>query len=528
MKIKHFFSINIILIGIIIISLFSCRKDYFQNINAVDASGEWGMPLLNSNIYVEDILRFFGSHEIDEDESTGMLKFSLFIDSTQLIRPTELLSLFSHLYSNSFTFPAPSGNLIPPVNEFQVVFHSSIITEDNFIIEEGIIKSGTLTVDIASNIDQSNYTIVITSPHIFNHNNQSLEVRFTPTHLSQSIDLSDNKIIISDANNPNTISFVTTIYIENYIPTSIDEYSVETQFSFNAVLFRYLKGKMNPKHYPVRFSKPVSIFSNNITGNFKLLNPKYNVRIANSVGASCKFIADSVGFIGTGFYSPVLNSGTELFCGPSAGSGHYEITENSGVGNELLFSEVVKDFLFQGDAIVNPLGLSAGSIFIDEHAELYVSSKVEVNVESKFNYISYRDTMNFTPQEISFLDIIEEATVRLSLTNGIPMSGTLQLYFYDSEKDLIIDTLLVSPQLFREAIVGGPPNYYVTTQTTMPPKYISMSGERYKKIMEADKIIVETKLFSNNPEEIIRIYSNQKINFGLSVKVKYNTNSLEL
>ncbi len=528
MKIKSLFSIQLIL-GLFILFFFSsCRKDYFDNINSIEASGTWGLPLINSEVYIEDILRFFADAEVQEDAASGMLQFSLFMDSTQLIRPIEILSITSRSYDNSFSFPAPSDGYTPPVNEFEVTFEGELLIDNNFIIEEGIIKSGQLTIDINTDIDQPTYMITITSPHILNENDQSFYIRFEPSQLSRTIDLAGQKIILTNPNNPNKISFTTIVYFDSYVSSPLPQYTVNTQFTLQSLFFSFLKGKMNPKVYPVRFENPMSFFSGNLDGNFTFLNPKYYVRVGNSIGAATKFITDSVGFIGENFYSELLNSGTELNCAASSGNGYYEISEFNGIGNEMPITKSVEKFLFEGDAIINPSGMGAGSIFIDEKASLFVTSNVEVMLESKFDFVEYKDTLDLQLENNDYISVVDEATLRLVIRNGIPLAGKVQVYFYDSERDEVIDVLLSSTQLFQPAVVGGAPDYRVISETIMPPKFITMSGSRYEKIIKADKIILSFRLFSPNAQDIIRIYQDQKLNISLGAKVKYNTNSLSL
>jgi len=528
MKKFWLFTVKITIFSLVILSFVSCRKDYFNNINSVEASGEWGVPLLNSDIYIGDVLSSFAAMDIEEDASSGMLKFSLFMDSTQLIRPTEMLQINNHVYSNSFSFPAPSGDFIPPVNEFQMTFQSDLLDQDNFEIEEGIVKSGTITITINTDIDQSNYSIHISSPNIFDAQNAPFEVVFTPTTLTQTIDLTGFKFVIGPADLENTISYTTTVYITDIVSSPLSQYVVQTDFESNSVLFKSLKGKMDPKSYPVRFTNPISFFSDNLSGNFTLLNPKYSVKVGNSVGAACRFIADSVGFRGPGFYSTILNPGTQINCDASTGNGYYEITVNEGTGNELVFSNQVKEFLFDGNAIINPLGMSAGTITIDDQAAVYVTSRIEVGLESKFDYVEYMDTIDFQMDDVKYNQVIEEAVLRLAIVNGIPLSGEAQLYFYDSQQNIIIDTLMPSPQIFRAATSAGAPDYQVISPTTSVPKLITITGTQFTEILKADKIIVRCKLYSENPNNIIRIYQNQKMSIRLGAKIKYNTNSVEL
>ena len=137
----------------------------------------------------------------------------------------------------------------------------------------------------------------------------------------------------------------------------------------------------------------INFYFSELTGNFTLLQPKYSIKL-ELYQANSTFISDSVGFLGENTFSPILPSGTEIYCAASPGNGQFEITVNEGYINDLHFSNDLKGFLLEGDAIINPQGLAAGSITIDEQSELYVTSKVEVFFESKFDHISYQDTMD--------------------------------------------------------------------------------------------------------------------------------------
>ena len=51
---------------------------------------------------------------------------------------------------------------------------------------------------------------------------------------------------------------------------------------------------------------------------------------------------------------------------------------------------------------------------------------------------------------------------------------------------------------------------------------------RFKKLKDTSKMIIKYKFYSDDPNKIIRLYDDQKLDVRLGVKVKYNTNSLEL
>jgi hypothetical protein len=109
------------------------------------------------------------------------------------------------------------------------------------------------------------------------------EVVFTPTTLTQTIDLTGCKFVIGPADLTNTISYTTTVYITDIVSSPLSQYVVQTDFENTSVLFKYLKGKMDPKSYPVRFTNPISFFSDNLSG-ISPSNPKYSVKVGNSVG----------------------------------------------------------------------------------------------------------------------------------------------------------------------------------------------------------------------------------------------------
>ena len=151
-----------------------------------------------------------------------------------------------------------------------------------------------------------------------------------------------------------------------------------------------------------------------------------------------------------------------------------------------------------------------------------------MGLESKFDYVEYIDTIDFQMDDVKYNQVIEEAVLRLAIVNGIPLSGEAQLYFYDSQQNIIIDTLMPSPQIFRAATSAGAPDYQVISPTTSVPKLITITGSQFTEILKADKIFVRCKLYSENPNNIIRIYQNQKMSIRLGAKIKYNTNSVEL
>lgn len=100
-------------------------------------------------------------------------------------------------------------------------------------------------------------------------------------------------------------------------------------------------------------------------------------------------------------------------------------------------------FLYQIDARINK-GLTSGNNFLADTSKLTVRMDVEVPLYGQASGIELLDTLSLDLGDIDE-STIDSASLKIKMTNELPMDGNVQLYLTD-ENYRFIDSLLVSGQ----------------------------------------------------------------------------------
>ena len=116
---------------------------------------------------------------------------------------------------------------------------------------------------------------------------------------------------------------------------------------------------------------------------------------------------------------------------------------------------------------------------------------------------------------------LTNATVYLTILNGLPMEAELQVYFAD-ENYRIIDSLQIKEMLIRSAEIE--PTTFLLRNSTSAPFEISMSKSKFKKIENTKYIIFKERFKSNNGRDV-KIFKSNTFGVRLSIKADTKINS---
>ena len=512
MKKKHL--ISLFLICFIAYSFVSCDKDNFnfENLNSVDVTGEWGIPLVKAQYSVEEILNQMNNEEYISQAADGSLLFTYKIEKNEIIKASDFLSFDDIAINETFHFNNPS---VPGLTVSLPFSQELKFSNEQVTVQNAEIKSGLMTIDIENNIDQE-YSIEITCSNIHNSLGQDFHILVTSLNTNsyhQTFDISDYSVAPEDSNG---LILSGEIYFVTSSVSPVETYSVNSGVSISDFSVKSVYGKLAEYSININESVDFNLFSENYGGDLTIYNPTLKLYTKNSfiVNGSCQ--VDTAEFSGSGETSSLLATTPVIINIPISPLSYHE-DEIEGI-SDIHINSTYDKFKFKGKATINPRGFDAGTIYIDENSTISLKLVVEIPFEFKVSEAFFRDTVDFAMDSIQNIDFIENATIRLAFTNTLPINLFAQVYFYDSVNNHIADSLLAREQLLYGSFTGNP--------VTSNPIYVDISKEKFEKILTTDKIILRFKVNTGNNQVVFN--ASQYVKAIIGLKIKYNTSGINL
>lgn len=519
-----------LLIGSIFLLCTSC-EDYknrfdFSRLDKINASGEWGVPVINSDYTAEKLLSQLDRDGFITQDPNGGLILKYEIEKEDIIKASDFLAF--QPFGSSYEIFSIDNPKIPGV-ELTLPFKTHFnFDPSQVIVKNGIVKQGALRVQIETNITEE-YSLKIVCHNIKTPNNKSFEYNiasYNQASLDQIFDLSGYSVLPSDTNRFNFEGEATFISGGNIAQST---YTVEVIYSVNNFCVQSAYGLTAPFAFEIDESMSFNLFSHNYGGNIKIYRPKLTVFAKNSFLAKGQFqidVADLTGDHGsqtflTGSERPVK---INLAASPNS---YLEIpvTEPPSVDINTSYSA----FKLKGRAIINPDGFDAGVLSLNENSAISCRVLLEVPFRIKVEDAFYRDTVNFSLRDIlekdggspadDFpLNIVENAAFRLVMNNGLPFNLKVQLYFFNEKEGAVVDSLFATEYLLPASANNN--------ASDAAPQLVNFNKNRLDALANTDKIIMQFNLNTKNQE----VYLNRKnyIKALLGIKLKYDTKEMTL
>lgn len=509
-KIHRIIILTTVTIGLALATVFNSCQDYFDfsQFSGIEASGEWGIPLINAQYSIEQILQQFNDNNLISVDENGILKLTYEISRDSVITGAEYLSFDDFSFEEQYSFDVipveiPNLSISYP---FQV---SCSLESDKVELELGQIKSGMLHFDFSNNIDQ-NYTLFLSTSQIQNANGDPFSITINSSNsnsLVQQIDLADYRIIPLSGN---TINFdVQVILVSTGIPSSLSQYQFNCGMSINGLKFRSLMGKIAPITMDMNETIELNLFSSYFGGELTIHHPKIMLYTQNSFGVDGLITIDTAQFSGPTTSSPILVSTPVSIPIPISPNNYYayQLEECS-----IVTLNTEYDMLkVSSSATINPQGFDAGTIMVNENSLINVKITAEIPIDISLPSVYYIDTLDINIPALENLDIIKSVQFRFLFTNSIPLNANAQLFFMDSLYN--IQDSLFTTSTFIQAGYNNIP--YVNT-----PIYVDIPTSKLMLLKDCKKLLFHLSLDSDQQEVIIR--SSQFLKLEAGVKIKYD------
>jgi hypothetical protein len=282
---------------------------------------------------------------------------------------------------------------------------------------------------------------------------------------------------------------------------------------------------------PSIFDLSLQTIVNNISGDFKFVNPSINLKYSNSFSDSLvvNLIIDGINKNDTMPLNlapfsvlkpdiPVEQEITSSYLIDKSNSNLQDIIsmppEKLKISGSVVLKSSAKS-LQPGNDLLSPNQL-LGSLEVDLPLELSISNLQYKDTEDNFikqNSVG-KDSL-FKPEDIQFLRI------NLTAENGFPLAASVKMSLYDSASGSVLSTVDASG-ILKPAPVDSNGKASGTTQSTA---IIEFTNEFFSKVNDADKIIFTYTLITpDNGTKAVKIYSDYRIKFSASLVVKPDIN----
>jgi hypothetical protein len=151
-------------------------------------------------------------------------------------------------------------------------------------------------------------------------------------------------------------------------------------------------------------------------------------------------------------------------------------------------------------------------ITMSDTCNLDVRVDVSLPFSFKISDVRYLDTLDLDLTELELPDFIEKLTLELTFTSPLPVNLRSQFYMYDSELEMITDTLIDAGELIEASFDGQP------THTTVS---IEITEDRINKVLHSDRIIMLYEL--DTDARNVKLTADQKLSLFVKAKAKYNS-----
>lgn len=283
----------------------------------------------------------------------------------------------------------------------------------------------------------------------------------------------------------------------------------------------------------------ISLFKNKkfTIQDYKFVDPKFKVYYWNSYGVPSQFyfthvVANSsiddvdynVMSYGAGLPVGEFNPHNVSYSSTLGDYKHDSLKlnkENSNIAD--IINKRPKWIQFKAKATTNPLNKPHNN-FISDVSEMAIETVVEFPLWGYIHNFASTDTAKFdlSPQ-LKYIDAIKRFMVRIDITNGFPCEMSTQVYFVDSNYQ-ILDSLFdsTSGQLLLAAQVDGEGQVKTIEQKISK---IEVNKDKLERIKTCKNIIFKARASSTaaSQQQCVKIYPEYRIKFNLGLEVDIDT-----
>ncbi|MDR2868561.1 MAG: hypothetical protein LBV46_03360, partial [Bacteroidales bacterium] len=229
-----------LIFGSLVIGFVACRNSNafdFSRLSDIEAGGEWGIPLLKNNRYdINTIFDQLNANDLIQQDANGNLFYHLELEEHSF-SDSALLSFSPRTISKIVDFEniiIPNGTWnIPQPLSFQ-------LDTTSIIVENGVVKRGTLSIQLNHDLDVGRYHLQLTCPNIELPSGSTFSQVVNTSNPNFRINLAGYKITPSPNNRFNILISI----VSTGGGISISSYQLDFHLSLENLMMKSVYGRV--------------------------------------------------------------------------------------------------------------------------------------------------------------------------------------------------------------------------------------------------------------------------------------------
>ncbi len=496
----------------------SCNKNAydFSRMDGFDAEGNWGIPLINANYTIEDILNKSNALNHIQTDEDNVLKLSYTMQKDTILDAGTILNCMvnkSTEYNDSWDIN--TAGIIVPQNIPIAVFNDTLeltLPSDKIIVENAIVKSGQLHLHFESSIP---IQIEIKCLDILNNQNEFLRGSSDCENgqITTNVNLSGYRI---SPQSENKLRIVLNAKVQSpglQLP-HISHLAVALQV--NSVSFSELSGRIASFSSSFEELTPMDLsFLSHMHGSLTLFQPRMKLEVNNELAVAGHLLLEKAGFASNGtLVSPFFQQTPISIDIPSSTHGYQNVELPT--MSPVQVSTSFDNMYFKGSVLINPNGIQGPSIAIREGEKLGCRISFEIPLHIQLDELSFRDTLALSDFDIPSIEGAKNMVLRTLIESKLPVSMKMQMYFYNQQSHEIIDSLFTTSQWIHGSFDGSP---------VLSDLFIEKANmETIRRMLTCGSVIIDAR--ASTEDKRVTIRSTQGLRIRLSAKFDLNIGEL--
>lgn len=507
-----------ILIASCAVLAFSCNDNAFDfsRLDSVDADGNWGIPIVDVQYSIEDVLNEAEDMPLHVSPE-GMLQLEYSTEVDSVISSDQILQLLADQQvslhgSQTVTLPA-----LPPISGTTFTLWADTVSAslpaDKVQIEMARVKSGLFQFSLTHNLPVT-LTAEVSCPQLTDDNGNAFSQTFNIQDEDNQFSLAGYTLLPEFGNR---LTFI----IRLVLTTTGGQLPNTASLSYNLMAGNFvleaLRGKVAPVSLNVNKSIDLKLdyIAKTMGGNFTVYDPDIRCEVHNMFPIAARVVLEEAALHGPDVQPTSLISTTPATVMVPASTTDFEEVAVP-ISSSLTFSPKMNEARVSANVTFNPEGFNTPTMDIREGEFIHFKFSFVLPLHLKMDNVSFCDTMDFSQSDYPDIDGIHNLLVRCLFENGLPLDFFCQIYFYDSENRIVRDSLFDQ----RHLLVGGYDN-----QPSLSEVFITKENfNAIRDMLNCDKIILKATIDTDNHQVCIR--NDQKLRLRMGAKFNLNLGEL--
>ena len=453
-----------------------------------DGNMNWGIPLVNADYGIDDILNQLGNLGIIRFKPNGDAYFQYAIPKVPYLSGADYSRLYPFHQYDVYDFSESIGY----ITEAEIV-------SDLMKVCEATLQSGEIVLDF-SNVSvptEIDYDLLVESNSIRKVNGDKFSVRLSKSNPKATIPVKGYKIIPVDTA---FLDIITTLIPAEPVTSLI----INPKFSF--LNFRFSEAKIRIiEDYDYSFIKATAfaVFPQNINMDIVIHEPKLLLDITNTFGVEAEIEILEANLKGKTHSQSIRNDNSSVIHIPSKPNNLIDITQ-------VIKKDIPLSSKYDSLEFACIVRVPKGITIVKFNSIVAAGIKFEVPFDITIDEAVFQDTLAFKIQGLSNLSILDTVAIRTAFESSIPSNFKAQILLYNSTKRKVIGSLLEQPLQITGSFTGN--------MVTTAPQFINITQDGLKVLQEADKMILQLSLTTEEQHKTFN--KSNRIHARIGARIK--------